>query len=460
MKRTSLYFLNGVAALGLVGAAGCIDTLDDDYYVSNPPDTLASSVRVINVAETGAVDVWLNGSGPAFSDLSPSDGSPFLELVAGGYTVDFTSAGAKSSQPASMSIPSFFAAPGAHFTAVAFGSSEALAAITIEEDFSGVPGGFIRLRPVNVAPGVELLDIWDVTDASAPFLLADGVFYGQAGASFEVAAGPLQIGFDIDGDADPDQVFDVSQLQEGDIANLFATMSAAGDLGLVTQRASGETTTVQPGVAQPGVMVRAIHLSPDSPDFDLYSSDTSVGSDLVYQASTLYQSIEAGMHTFSLVESGFAPSTSIYDFEPVDLVSGSHYTAVAFGAFDGLEGLVVVDDAADIGAGQFRLRAVHASPALGQFDVIDASDPDNLITIDQNISYGRAGSPLDMASDVPFVLGLDLNDDQTPDVSFQIEGFVAGSYVNLFAVNDGPQVFLAAQQADGEVMRYDTLLGQ
>ena len=87
MKRLS-FFLASVMALA-TAAGGCIDTISDDddfeYEHDDDGNELGAAVRIVHVApDSSNVDVYLNGSGPAFSGIGYAQSSGSLEVVAGG----------------------------------------------------------------------------------------------------------------------------------------------------------------------------------------------------------------------------------------------------------------------------------------------------------------------------------------------------------------------------------------
>jgi hypothetical protein len=50
-----------------------------------------------------------------------------------------------------------------------------------------------------------------------------------------------------------------------------------------------------------------------------------------------------------------------------------------------------------------------------------------------------------------------VDDDATPDLTFSTEAIPAGSILNVFAVNDGGDVFLIAQFQDGSTAQIDPM---
>jgi hypothetical protein len=159
------------------------------------------------------------------------------------------------------------------------------------------------------------------------------------------------------------------------------------------------------------------------------------------------------------------PGTSLLGFELTDLLPGSRHTLVAFGNFDGLEGLMLEEAAADapdqaelVEAGQFRVVAVHTAPSLGQVDVWDLTNPDAPTMLDANISFGQSGAPLELTSGMGgYLLGFDANGDEEPEGLFELPDMAAGEIANLYAVSDGPAISLAVQLTEGEVIHIENI---
>jgi hypothetical protein len=55
-----------------------------------------------------------------------------------------------------------------------------------------------------------------------------------------------------------------------------------------------------------------------------------------------------------------------------------------------------------------------------------------------------------------YTLGVDVDDDMTPDLTFVLPALPAGTFANVFAANDDAgDVFLVAELRDGSTVRID-----
>ncbi|MEQ9321287.1 MAG: DUF4397 domain-containing protein [Polyangiaceae bacterium] len=472
MKRLS-FFLASVMALA-TAAGGCIDTISDDddfeYEHDDDGNELGAAVRIVHVApDSSNVDVYLNGSGPAFSGIGYAQSSGSLEVVAGGYEIAVVAQGTKTPL---VTLPATPLSPASTTTTVLYGSTTQPAALTIEEDFSPVLEGQVRLRVVHVATGALPVDVYEETTNPTPTQLYDELAYGIAGPTFELpapnASAPLVLSMDVDDDLEADATFNITDLPGGAIANAFVVTTASGDLSLLVQQDNGVVTTVSSGdPTEPlPAEVRAVHLSGDAPPltFGVEGPHAALADSLQFTEGTDFVGFQPGSYLVS-VATVEDPGTSLHDFELNDLLPGSRHTVVAFGDFDGLEGLMLEDVAADapdvaalIEAGQYRVRAIHTAPSLGQIDVWDLTDSQEPLMLDANVSFGQAGAYIDLASGVGgFLLGFDANGDQISDATFELPDMAAGEIANLYAASEGPTISLVAQMTSGEILRIENI---
>ena len=472
MKRLG-FFLAG--AMGLATAAGgCIDTISDDddfeYEHDDDGDDRSAALRMIHVSpDQASLDVFLNGSGPAFSGVGYGQSSGFLDIVSGSYEIALVAQGTDTPL---LKLPATPLMPTSTTTTVFYGPSTQPAALTLEEDLSPVLQGQVRLRVVHVATGALPVDVYEETTNPTPTQLYDELAYGIAGPTFELpapsAAVPLVLSMDVDDDLVADATFAITDLPVGAIANAFVVTTASGDLSLLVQRENGVVTEV--GTGDPTeplpAEVRAVHLSGDAPalTFGVEGPHAALAESLEFTEGTDFISFTAGSYLVN-VATVEDPATSLSEFELTDLLPGSRHTVVAFGNFDGLEGLILEDVAADAPdvaalteAGLFRVRTIHTAPSLGQLDVWDLTDSQEPMMLDANVSFGQAGEYIELTSGVGgFLLGLDANDDQVADATFELPDMAAGEIANLYAASEGPTISLVAQMTSGEILRIENI---
>jgi len=185
--------------------------------------------------------------------------------------------------------------------------------------------------------------------------------------------------------------------------------------------------------------IRAFHLSPGTPNVDIFVGDAepAVITDLAFGASTDYLSVPAGTYNFDIAATGTALADAVLPIDGLELAADTSYTAVAHGqignADRGLAALPLVDDQTAPADGNIRVRVVHAAVALNQVDIWDVTgEPAALIP---DFDYGSATEFLELPAQA-YVIGVDIDDDMTPDVTFNIPMLDAGTIATVFAVTD------------------------
>jgi uncharacterized protein (DUF2141 family) len=202
--------------------------------------------------------------------------------------------------------------------------------------------------------------------------------------------------------------------------------------------------------------LRAIHLSPDAPAVDIFANGgaTAAVTNLVFPAGTGYLELDAGTYTFDVAPKDAGVGASVLQVKDLPLESGKSYTAVAYDAVASIKALALVDDYAGLEAGKIRVRAIHAAAGVGQVDIWNIpamGDPAALYT---DVDFGAVGAYLDLPAGA-YTLGIDVDNDGTPDLTFTTPALAAGTVANVFAVKQASAVFLLAQFADGTTARID-----
>ena len=138
------------------------------------------------------------------------------------------------------------------------------------------------------------------------------------------------------------------------------------------------------------------------------------------------------------------------------LAADAFYTAAAVGNLNdsNVEVLALGDNYDGIGD-NVRIQVVHAASSVGQVDIWNVTDPANPAPLLENVDY-KAFADLDLPVG-DYVIGLDVDDDATPDLTFNAGlatlGVPAGSFLNVFA-SDDPEgnVALVAELGDGSTL--------
>jgi len=243
------------------------------------------------------------------------------------------------------------------------------------------------------------------------------------------------------------------------IEKKLAFLTAVGCLALASGCSSDDGSDVQPAAVAKAedAQVRVLHLSPDAPGVDVFVNGGSAPAvtNLGFPSGTPYLAVPAGAYTFDVAATGATAADAVLSIEGLKLAEGTSYTAVAFDELSSIAALALEDDYKNLGAGKIRIRAVHAASAVGQVDIWNVTDAASPSPLYENVDFGVAGGALDVPAGA-YKLGIDVNDDKTPDVTFALPSLPAGTFANVFATNDkAGAVFLVAQLRDGSTVRID-----
>ncbi len=198
--------------------------------------------------------------------------------------------------------------------------------------------------------------------------------------------------------------------------------------------------------------IRVLHLSPDAPAVDVFvnAGDEATVSSLAFETSTDYLDVPAGTYDFQVAAAGTTAADAVLSIEGLALAEDVAYTAVAYGALADISALALVDDSSNIDAGNIRLQVSHTASGVGTVDLWELTGGVKLV---EGFDYGATGT-LDVPAGA-LELGLDLDADANPDVTFSVPELGADIAVNVFAVMDDVGPFLLAQLPDGSTARVD-----
>ena len=202
--------------------------------------------------------------------------------------------------------------------------------------------------------------------------------------------------------------------------------------------------------------IRVLHLSPDAPAVDVFANGTGpVLSGLAFQDGTAYVDVPAGTYDFAISAEGAPEADAVLRVTDADLEAGRHYTAVAFDRLAApINGLLLEDSDRGLISGSLRVRAAHTAVGVGDVDIW-VMDGDEMHPLADDLFFARTTESLDLPARA-YAVGIDTNDDMTPDVIFDLPGLAGGTVVNVYAVTDaGGALFLIAQLPDGTVARID-----
>jgi len=459
----AVYKMPALAA-GAVGNVFAVKEGDDVYLLAQLKDGSITKIMAESMAETAdlrvihlspdapAVDILANGPNAIFEDLTFGNGSAYLSVDPGTYDVLVVPAdGAPADQV--LSITGLTLGVDKSYTVAALGMLNNLSSVVLEDDYADLDAANIRVRAIHAADGVGEVDIWNIPDTGDPALLYENVGYGTVGDYMDLPAGAYTLGFDVDNDATPDLIFKTPDLAAGTVANIFAVKDG-DDVYLLVQLKDGSVAKIMAEAAADTAMLRVFHLSPDAPAVDVLANDTvRAVTNLVYSECTDYLDLDVGTYTFDVVPVDGAVGDSVLNIADLALTKDMSYTAVAYGELSNIAALALVDDYSGLGAGNIRVRAVHAADGVGEVDIWNIPDTGDPAMLYENVGYGVAGDFMELPAGT-YTLGIDTDDDATPDLVFEMPALAEGAVVSIFAVMD-TDVYLLALLADGTVVQVD-----
>ncbi len=127
--------------------------------------------------------------------------------------------------------------------------------------------------------------------------------------------------------------------------------------------------------AAAGSYLRLAHLSPDTPQVDVYVASVSRPDQQVvvpgvgYGGVSEYRVIDPGDYTISMRPSGADPTTAPVLSTTLSAKSDAAYTVAGVGMYAGISLKILEDDLALPPADQVRCRVIHAAASTKQLDV-------------------------------------------------------------------------------------------
>lgn len=239
-------------------------------------------------------------------------------------------------------------------------------------------------------------------------------------------------------------------------ASTDASTSASSDPGSTSDPTTGDPTTGDPTTGDASTtdattgepagmaMIRVVHLSPDGPAVDVYANGGAdpVVTDLAVKNATDYLSVPAGEYTFAIAPADTSLADAVFTTPALQLDADMKYTALAVGKLAPKQGdgafdvVALVDDTNNLPAGSVRLQVLHgaAAAAFAEVDVWNVTDAMNPAPLVENFPFKGSGI-LDVPS-VALVVGLDVNNDGTPDASFDVPPLPADTLIDVVAFSD------------------------
>ena len=421
--------------------SGSGDTGTDTTVTENTKIRVFHASALADTASETGVDIY-TGETLVVDSLAYEFGTGFLEVPAGDYAFNVFGDGAGPTGTPALAIPSLSYAANAAYTLVAYDAAGAIAPLRLDESTATIGAGNIRVRAIHAAGILPEVDIWNVTDAANPALLFENLAFGTATAQVEIPAAAYALGIDLNNDGTPDAIIDVPALPAGTSANLFAIADADGP-HLVADLGAGQGVELFAQVAETNI--RVFHGAPSAGTVDIYTGGSAVIPGLEALAATNYVTVPEGDYAFDVFAAGADPTgTPAFSIPSLNYAADASYTAVAYESGAGFAALRLDEPAIAPAAGNIRVRAIHIANGVGQVDIWNITNPAAPAPLIVDFNFGTATDFLEIPAQA-YTLGLDVNNDATPDLTFSIPPLPAGTVANLYAIVgvDGP--FLAGQ---------------
>lgn len=204
--------------------------------------------------------------------------------------------------------------------------------------------------------------------------------------------------------------------------------------------------------------LRVAHVTAAAPSLDVFvdSQASPLITNLAFGNGTAFFDLDAGSHTFDFSATGTSAGAAVLS-RTFDLAGDERLTLAVFGPSGDLDALRIPEDVEAPAPGNVRVRMIHVATDVGMVDLTTGADgvaPAPFVT---DLAFGTVSDVVEIPS-APIVLGLDADDDTTPDLLFEIPALPAGQRVNVFAVSDGSaMVVLFIQGGEGELTRIDAM---
>lgn len=216
-----------------------------------------------------------------------------------------------------------------------------------------------------------------------------------------------------------------------------------------------------PMMEGPTARVRVLHLSPDAPAVDAYvNKQVKAVTNLSFPSGTAEVKAPAGKIDLQLTATGTPASQAVFEAKGVQLDEDRDYTVFAFGKVAALQLNAIENDIRGLATSNVRIRVIHAADGVGTVNVFQVPATGTPIPIAENLRYGTAAAAVDLSPEA-FTVGLDVNLDRTPDLTFSVPALPKGSIVNVFAVLDSAgNPFLFAQLSGATTARIEPQVAQ
>src|SRR5262249_6534396 len=130
--------------------------------------------------------------------------------------------------------------------------------------------------------------------------------------------------------------------------------------------------------------LRIMQASPNETNVDVSIDGKTVASDVAYESTTGYLSVDSGSRHVQIFSTG-TTSNPLID-ETITVTGGTSYTYLISSFSSSLDFPQFVDDNTDPASGDFKLRIINASPSMGPSDVYIVPPGTNISTVSPNFA--------------------------------------------------------------------------
>lgn len=142
----------------------------------------------------------------------------------------------------------------------------------------------------------------------------------------------------------------------------------------VTSTSGSGTSTAPPAkdaAARNNALVRVINAVPGSMSFDVFADDQKVFESVAFKSVTPYKEMSDASHAFRVRHAGEDSAQPVAE-NTENLAGGRHYTIVVMPDTNDRHALYIVNDnLTSPPADKAQVRVIHASPDVGEIDVVD-----------------------------------------------------------------------------------------
>lgn len=315
-------------------------------------------------------------------------------------------------------------------------------------------------RFMNAIPGGRVIGL-SSGGGIAP--LASGTITGSRDGD-----GSLRVDVDNDGDVDATYTLPSPEEGEGGSVDIFCVgpqqepapldpvdpsepappASDPNDPGIVVVASTSDGLVIIPADGPtPPARLRAVHLSPNAPDVDVFVDGARAIRGLPFQSASAYAELPGNAYDIAVSATNTDEADAVLRVDNLEIFAARSFSAVAFGNLPNIQALALEDDYRPTAPGKIRVRAAHTADGVGQVDVLAVTADGNALVFD-DLDFANATDSIEIDA-AAITLGLDLDDDNNPELVFDVPALPVGTVATLFAVVDAEGVALFAALEDG-----------